>query len=172
MQLIREDSLFVSGTPVYHLDFVNDRLHLDGKSQTVVGRYNAAAVLDIVRWGDSNRGLYPVKVKSEGKAAIIEFNNSDGKLAFDTINVNKVKNYGFSVITPDNRDIAQRVGIVNDNIVIECSDNTKGCKVRYGANGEKNKSGRRLGARGNLVRCNAAKLPAWCYMFDEATTER
>ena len=172
MQLIREDSLFVSGTPVYHLDFVNDRLHLDGKSQTVVGRYNAAAVLDIVRWGDSNRGLYPVKVKSEGKAAIIEFNNSDGKLAFDTINVNKVKNYGFSVITPNNRDIAKRVGILNDNIVIECSDNTKGCKVRYGANGEKNKSGRLVGARGNLVRCNAAKLPAWCYMFDEATTER
>ena len=172
MQLIREDSLFVSGTPVYHLDFVNDRLHLDGKSQTVVGRYNAAAVLDIVRWGDSNRGLYPVKVKSEGKAAIIEFNNSGGKLAFDTINVNKVKNYGFSVITPDNRDIAKRVGILNDNIVIECSDNTKGCKVRYGANGEKNKSGRLVGARGNLVRCNAAKLPAWCYMFDEATTER
>ena len=107
MQLIREDSLFVAGTPVYHLDFVNDRLHLDGKSQTVVGRYNAAAVLDIVRWGDSNRGLYPVKVKSEGKAAIIEFNNSGGKLAFDTINVNKVKNYGFSVITPDNKDISQ-----------------------------------------------------------------
>ena len=172
MQLIRENSTFIAGTPVYFMDFVNDRLHLNGKSQTVVGRYNAAAVLDIVRRGDSNRGLYPVNVKSKGNTAIIEFNNSGGKLVFDTINVNKVRNYGFSVITPDNRDIAQRVGIVNDNIVIECSDNTKGCKVRYGANGEKNKSGRRFGARGNLVRRNAAKLQVWCYMFDEATTER
>ena len=172
MQLIRDDSCFVAGTPVYFLDFVDDRIHLDGKSQTVVGRYNAAAVLDIVRRGDSNRGLYPVNVKSMGNTAIIEFNNSGGKLVFDTINVNKVRNYGFSVITPDNRDIAQRVGIVNDNIVIECSDNTKGCKVRYGANGEKNKSGRRFGARGNLVRRNAAKLQVWCYMFDEATNER
>ena len=172
MQLIRDDSCFVAGTPVYFLDFVDDRIHLDGKSQTVVGRYNAAAVLDIVRRGDSNRGLYPVNVKSKRNTAIIEFNNSGGKLVFDTINVNKVRNYGFSVITPDNRDIAQRVGIVNDNIVIECSDNTKGCKVRYGANGEKNKSGRRFGARGNLVRRNAAKLQVWCYMFDEATTER
>ena len=171
MQLIRDDSCFVAGTPVYFLDFVDDRIHLDGKSQTVVGRYNAAAVLDIVRRGDSNRGLYPVNVKSKGNTAIIEFNNSGGKLVFDTINVNKVRNYGFSVITPDNRDIAQRVGIVNDNIVIECSDNTKGCKVRYGANGEKNKSGRRFGARGNLVRRNAAKLQVWCYMFDEATNE-
>ncbi len=172
MQLIRENSTFIAGTPVYFMDFVNDRLHLNGKSQTVVGRYNAAAVLDIVRRGDSNRGLYPVNVKSKGNTAIIEFNNSGGKLVFDTINVNKVRNYGFSVITSDNRDIAQRVGIVNDNIVIECSDNTKGCKVRYGANGEKNKSGRRFGARGNLVRRNAAKLQVWCYMFDEATTER
>ena len=172
MQLIRDDSLFVAGTPVYFLDFVDDRLHLDGKSQTVVGRYNAAAVVDIVRQGDSNQGLYPVNVKSEGKTVIIEFNNISGKLSFDTINVIKVKNYGFSVVTPDNKDIAQKVCVNNNNIVIECSDDTKGCKVRYGANGEKNKSGRRLGARGNLVRRNASGLPAWCYMFDEATTER
>ena len=172
MQLIRDDSLFVAGTPVYFLDFVDDRIHLDGKSQTVVGRYNAAVVLDIVRYGYSSRGLYPVDVKSEGKMAIIEFNNNAGTLEFDTINVNKVKNYGFSVITPDNKDIAQKVTIVDNKIVIECNADTKGCRVRYGANGEKNKSGRRLGARGNLVRRCPSALPAWCYMFDEATTER
>ena len=172
MQLIRDDSLFVAGTPVYFLDFVDDRIHLDGKSQTVVGRYNAASVLDIVRQGISRRGLYPLDVKSEGKMAIIEFNDNDGALEFDTINVNKVKNYGFSVITPDNKDIAQKVSIVENKIVIECNDDTKGCRVRYGANGEKNKSGRRLGARGNLVRRYSSALPSWCYMFDEATTER
>ena len=172
MQLIRDDSLFVAGTPVYFLDFVDDRIHLDGKSQTVVGRYNAAVVLDIVRYGYSSRGLYPVDVKSEGKMAIIEFNNNAGTLEFDTINVNKVKNYGFSVITPDNKDIAQKVTIVDNKIVIECNADTKGCRVRYGANGEKNKSGRRLGARGNLVRRYSSALPSWCYMFDEATTER
>lgn len=172
MQLIRDDSLFVVGTPVYFLDFVDDRIHLDGKSQTVVGRYNAASVLDIVRQGISRRGLYPLDVKSEGKMAIIEFNDNDGTLEFDTINVIKVKNYGFSVITPDNKDIAQKVSIVENKIVIECNDDTKGCRVRYGANGEKNKSGRRLGARGNLVRRYSSALPSWCYMFDEATTER
>ena len=172
MQLIRDDSLFVAGTPVYFLDFVDDRIHLDGKSQTVVGRYNAASVLDIVRQGISRRGLYPLDVKSEGKMAIIEFNDNDGTLEFDTINVIKVKNYGFSVITSDNKDIAQKVSIVENKIVIECNDDTKGCRVRYGANGEKNKSGRRLGARGNLVRRCPSALASWCYMFDEATTER
>ena len=180
MQLIRDDSFFVAGTPVYFLDFVDDRIHLDGKSQTVVGRYNAAAVLDILRYGYSDRGLYPVDIKIEGKIAIIDFNKNDskelvdnsGKLEFDTINVNKVKNYGFSVITPDNKDIAVKVTIVDDKIVIECNADAKGCKVRYGANGEKNKSGRRLGARGNLLRRNSSMMPEWCYMFDEATTER
>ena len=172
MQLIRDDSCFVAGTPVYFLDFVDDRIHLDGKSQTVVGRYNAAAVLDILRYGYSDRGLYPVNVKSKGNTAIIEFNNSGGKLVFDTINVNKVKNYGFSVITPDNKDIAEKVTIVDDKIVIECNADAKGCRVRYGANGEKNKSGRRLGARGNLLRRNSSMMPEWCYMFDEATNER
>ena len=180
MQLIRDDSCFVAGTPVYFLDFVDDRIHLDGKSQTVVGRYNAAAVLDILRYGYSDRGLYPVDIKIEGKIAIIDFNKNDskelvdnsGKLEFDTINVNKVKNYGFSVITPDNKDIAEKVTIVDDKIVIECNADAKGCRVRYGANGEKNKSGRRLGARGNLLRRNSSMMPEWCYMFDEATNER
>ena len=86
--------------------------------------------------------------------------------------MNKVKNYGFSVITPDNRDIARSVNIVDNTVVIGCSEDTKGCKVRYGANGEKDKSGRRLGARGNLVRRESQGLPAWCYMFNEATTLR
>ena len=180
MQLIRDDSCFVAGTPVYFLDFVDDRIHLDGKSQTVVGRYNAAAVLDILRYGYSDRGLYPVDIKIEGKIAIIDFNKNDskelvdnsGKLEFDTINVKKVKNYGFSVITPDNKDIAEKVTIVDDKIVIECNADAKGCRVRYGANGEKNKSGRRLGARGNLLRRNSSMMPEWCYMFDEATNER
>ena len=180
MQLIRDDSSFVAGTPVYFLDFVDDRIHLDGKSQTVVGRYNAAAVLDILRYGYSDRGLYPVDIKIEGKIAIIDFNKNDskelvdnsGKLEFDTINVNKVKNYGFSVITPDNKDIAEKVTIVDNKIVIECNADAKGCRVRYGANGEKNKSGRRLGARGNLLRRNSSMMPEWCYMFDEATNER
>ncbi|MDD7074708.1 MAG: sialate O-acetylesterase [Prevotella sp.] len=180
MQLIRDDSCFVAGTPVYFLDFVDDRIHLDGKSQTVVGRYNAAAVLDILRYGYSDRGLYPVDIKIEGKIAIIDFNKNDskewvgnsGKLEFDTINVNKVKNYGFSVITPENKDIAEKVTIVDDKIVIECNADAKGCRVRYGANGEKNKSGRRLGARGNLLRRNSSMMPEWCYMFDEATNER
>ena len=104
--------------------------------------------------------------------AIVEFNNNAGTLEFDTININKVKNYGFSVITPDNKDIAQKVTIVDNKIVIECNADTKGCRVRYGANGEKNKSGRRLGARGNLVRRCPSALASWCYMFDEATTER
>ena len=172
MQLIREDSLFMAGTPVYFLDFVDDRLHIDGKSQAVVGRYNAAAVMDIVRTGFSDRGLYPIKAEADGMSVIVEFNKHCGQLEFDTINVNKVKNYGFSVITPDNRDIARSVNIVDNTVVIGCSEDTKGCKVRYGANGEKDKSGRRLGARGNLVRRESQGLPAWCYMFNEATTLR
>ncbi|MGN0221181.1 MAG: sialate O-acetylesterase [Prevotella sp.] len=172
MQLIREDTLFVAGTPVYFLDFVDDRLHLDGKSQAMVGRYNAAAVLDIVRSGYSDRGLYPVSIEGEGCTVVIAFNGRGRLLELDTVSVAKVQNYGFSVITPDNKDIARKAGITGNAVMIECSDSTNGCRVRYGANGEKNKSGRRLGARGNLVRRDASGLPSWCYMFDEPVRER
>ena len=172
MRQIRDNSLFVAGTPVYFLDFVDDRLHLDGKSQTVVGRYNAEAVLDIVRYGRADRGLYPVRVEAEGKSVVIEFNQCYGQLEFDTVTVSKVTNYGFRVVTPENKDIVQSVSIANDRVIIACSGETKGCKVRYGANGEKNKSGRKLGARGNLVRRHGVELPSWCYMFSEEATGR
>ena len=172
MQLIRDDSMFAAGTPVYFLDFVDDRLHLDGMSQTIVGRYNAQAVLDIVRYGSSSRGLYPVRIEAKGQAVIIEFNGYCSQLAFDTVRVNKVKNYGFQVITHHNKDIAKSVSLVDNCVAIECCEETKGCKVRYGGNGERNKSGRRLGARGNLVGYHAAALPSWCYMFSEVATEK
>ena len=172
MQLIRDDSMFAAGTPVYFLDFVDDRLHLDGVSQTIVGRYNAQAVLDIVRYGSSSRGLYPVRIEAKGQAVIIEFNGYCSQLAFDTVRVNKVKNYGFQVITHHNKDIAKSVSLVDNCVAIECCEETKGCKVRYGGNGERNKSGRRLGARGNLVGYHAAALPSWCYMFSEVATEK
>lgn len=172
MQLIRDDSLFVAGTPVYFLDFVDERLHIDGKSQTAVGRYNAMAVADIVRHGRCNGGLYPVSVVSIGNIVTVGFNHRDG-LTFDTIQVRKAENYGFCVITSDNRDITEDVRLTQDGVVIRCSGNTNGCMVRYGCNGESDKSGRLHGARGNLVRrSDDAGLPQWCYIFSEQTTER
>jgi hypothetical protein len=85
--------------------------------------------------------------------------------------------YGFSVITPDNKDIVQTVSIQDDCVLIQCSEQPKGCKVRYAINGEKFKSGRLHGPRGNLrdsqgehqkahVNGKTYPLHNWCWQFD------
>ena len=72
---------------------------------------------------------------------------------------------GFSVFTPDGRDIATSVSLRDSIVEISASESVKGCKVRYAVNGDKGKSGRFYGARGNLSLRKAGHLPEWCYMF-------
>ena len=165
LELIIGDSLFEAGTPIYFLDFVNHKLHLAGKGQQTVGRYNAMSALDIIRHTTSRSGLYPSSVSSHDDKAYVTFRIGSGHLAFDTIQVKKAPNYGFSVITPDGRDIATSVSLRDSIVEISASESVKGCKVRYAVNGDKGKSGRFYGARGNLSLRKAGHLPEWCYMF-------
>ena len=103
-----------------------------------------------------------MKFEKQDNEVIISFSIPKPNLTIDTIQVKKAKNYGFSVITPDNRDIAQRVTTKNNNVYILCSERPDSCRIRYAINGEKGKSGRLHGPRGNL-RDSAGN---WCWQFD------
>ena len=122
----------------------------------------AQTALDILRGRQQLRGLLPIKFEKQGKEVIIRFNIPKPNLTIDTIQVNKASNYGFSVITSDNRDIAQRVTTKDNNVHILCSEQPDSCRIRYAINGEKGKSGRLHGPRGNL-RDSAGN---WCWQFD------
>ena len=82
---------------------------------------------------------------------------------FDTIQVNKQSYYGFSVVTPQGNNIVQSVSLEGDMVTVHCSQPVAGCKVRYAVNGEKGKSGRLKGPRGNL----RDSLHHWCYQFEK-----
>ena len=84
-------------------------------------------------------------------------------MIIDTIQVRKAENYGFSVITKDNRNIATAATLEGDSIRVTCSEIPLNCKVRYAVNGDYMKSGNLHGPRGNLR--DAAGN--WCYQFDE-----
>ena len=108
---------------------------------------------------------------------IIKFHVPYPPLTWDTLHVTPPSHYGFSVITPGNKDIVQTVSIQNDCIHIHCSEQPKDCRVRYAVNGEKMKSGRLHGPRGNLrdsqgeirkaiVIGKTYPLHNWCWQFD------
>ena len=81
---------------------------------------------------------------------IIHFSVPCPPLVLDTIQVAKAANYGFSVISPDNRDISTGITIDDSTVCIRCSSLPTGCKVRYAVNGDRMKSGNLHGPRGNL----------------------
>lgn len=164
MELAREKGLFAAGTPVYPFSFVDERIHLDGKSQQEVGRRHAFVVLDIIRKGESSAGLYPTLIAAHDSIVTVKFNR--GPLLIDTTNVSPAKNLGFSVITPDGRDITSRVDVTTDSIVINCNAPATACCIRYAINGTKQKTGGKAGPRGN-IKASDGKRDYWCFMFAE-----
>ena len=164
MELARENGLFAAGTPVYPFSFVDERIHLDGKSQQETGRRHAFVVLDIIRKGNSSAGLYPTHIAAHDSIITVKFNRE--LLAIDTTTVNTAKNLGFSVITPDGRDITNKVNVTPDSIVITCNAPAKACSIRYGINGTKQKTGGKAGPRGNIKAADG-KRDYWCFMFAE-----
>lgn len=164
MELAREKGLFAAGTPVYPFSFVDERIHLDGKSQQEVGRRHAFVVLDIIRKGESSAGLYPTLIAAHDSIVTVKFNR--GPLSIDTTNVSPAKNLGFSVITPDGRDITSRVDVTTDSIVINCNAPATACCIRYAINGTKQKTGGKAGPRGN-IKASDGKRDYWCFMFAE-----
>ena len=161
MELVRDDSLFVAGTPVYPFHFIKERLHLDGRSQRIVGRINAQAALDIIRTGNSSRGLYPIEAHTDERNVTISFNKP---IQIDTINVAKAINYGFSVISPEGKDILSSIVLSDSTATLFCTQPANGCFVRYGVNGTKGKTGKTSGPRGNIKSASTTS-PEWCFIF-------
>lgn len=164
MELVRDNPRFVAGMPVYPLSFYNDRLHLDGHGQQDMGKANGKAALQIIRNNGRHvtTGLVPYSLCAEGDSIIITLSTCGKPLCIDTTTVEKVANYGLAVITPTGNDICQNVTTAGEEIIIKCNANTRGCRVRYAINGTPGKSGRKLGARGN-IRTDDGR---WCYAFD------
>lgn len=107
----------------------------------------------------------PISYKVVGNDIKIDYNVPCPPLCFDTVQVNKVDNYGFNVIRRDGVDIVSDVKIDQTSVIIHCITSPENCKLRYGINGEFLKGGRRTGPRGNL-RDSEKSVYNWCLMFE------
>ncbi len=164
MELIRDDSLFWASGPTYPYSFVNEALHIDANSQRKHGLITAKSVLGIIRNDSKFKGVIPINKSIEANKIILTFNVPTSPLVFDTIHVRKANNMGFNVIKKDGKDIISDIQLLNDTIIITCTESPINCKLRYGVNGEYMKSGWRVGPRGNLR--DSSKDPNWCYFFE------
>lgn len=162
VNLLNHDKWFWASGPTYPYTCVNDIIHIDAEGQQQIGKLAALSVLRILKGETKNFGLVPKQITTYKNEVTVLFNVPQPPLKLDTINVRKVENYGFSVITPNNMNIATGITIDGDVVHITCSQSPDSCHVRYAVNGEHMKSGKLHGPRGNL--CD--HKGNWCYMFD------
>ena len=178
MELVRDDTLFWASGPTYPYTFARELKHIDGISQKRLGNLAAVSALGIIRGYERFQGLVPIAFVPNGNDVQISFNVPHPPLMFDTVAVKNPSNYGFSVISPDNRNIIQSVIIEDDVVILHCSESVSGCKVRYAVNGETLKSGWEKGPRGNLrdsqgdslsveILGKSYPLHNWCYQFEQ-----
>lgn len=177
LELVRDYPSFHASGPTYQYDFINETIHIDGIGQKKHGALVALSAMDILHRKKNIRGLLPIEAKSQGLEVIVSFSIPCPPINIDTIGVTNPGNYGFSVITPDNRDITKKVSIQDNHVHILCDESPKECRVRYAINGDEMKSGRLHGPRGNLRDSQGdsllltildKKYPIhnWCYQFD------
>lgn len=150
VDFINEDSLFDASGPTYPYNFMREYLHIDAIGQQHIGYLDAIAVMNIIRGQGNTYGLIPKTLSSEGNDVLVGFRVPSPPLVFDTVAVNYIDNYGFSVINKEGENIISQVSIEGDTVRLKCSKSPLNCKVRYAVNGENMKSGRLHGPRGNL----------------------
>jgi hypothetical protein len=176
MELIREKKLFVASGPTYPYSFVDDRVHIDGRSQKQLGYLAAMSVIRLME-GKESEGLIPTEYHISGDTVKLDFSVPVAPLVFDTALVTKVDHYGFSVVSPDNTDILNAVSLKGNQVQLYCKQSPVGAKLRYAVNGQLKKSGHQYGPRGNLrdsqgdstmAAIKGIKYPLhnWCYQFD------
>ncbi len=177
MELIRDDTLFCANGPTYPYTFARERIHINSEGQKLIGNLAALSAIDIIRGKGKRYGVIPTNISKKGNEIVIHYNVPVPPLQLDTIAVRKPRNYGFGVITPQDKDILTEVILEGDSIRLICSEVVDTCKVRYAINGEHKKSGHLKGPRGNLrdSQGNEEKtiilgkrypLHNWGYQFD------
>lgn len=176
MELVRDNNNFIASGPTYPYSVVREYVHLDGTSQKRLGYLEGIALADLFE-NKRHIGLTPKMITEHDDTVIVSLNIQYPPLVIDTVQVAKIADYGFSVITPDNNNILRNTYIKENNVYLICSGSPKKAKIRYAVNGTYWKSGKENGPRGNIrdsqgdiYKCDINnkiyRLDNWCYMFD------
>ena len=177
VDLINEDTLFEASGPTYPYNFMREYLHIDAIGQQQMGYLEYLTAINIIRGNGKSFGLIPKSLTVEGNDVLVKFRVPCPPLVLDTISVKYADHYGFSVINKAGEDLINDVSIEDDLVRLKCTKSPIDCKVRYAVNGEKMKSGRIHGPRGNLRDSQGEKeilnisgklypIHNWAYQFD------
>lgn len=151
MELVRDNDMFVASNPAYVLDHSDsEHIHLSAKGEKMMGLYCGIALKSVIDGSCNKKGVTPATYVISGNTLVIKCNVSCPPLKIDKTWVKEIDNLGFKLLTSENVDIIQSVGVFDDEITISCSQSPLNCKLFYGFNGNPGYDGRLKGSRGNI----------------------
>ena len=158
--------------PKYQFDYV-DSLHIDYKSQFILGAYYKKAFMIINKF-NSFEPLSPESIIGTKNKILIVFKGNIGNLVFDTTNVKYIDNYGFNYFE-NNKNCSHKIKNIvikrkNRIKIILNSPNFENSYLSYAYKNGINKNN--LGDRGNIRDSDTSKykgfnLYNWCVIFKE-----
>lgn len=178
------DSRYIMTTPMYHLTYSGDGVHLPAAMSKLYGAHIGYVMNQVLVHGKKWLPLHPTAhkvIKKDKQWAIyMKFHTPVEPLVLDTNAVSDPGNYGFSVVGADNRplEIASVCLEGPRTLCILVNGKPSGCHVRYGMTfHERRPSGPQTGARGCLrdsqgdkvsadIQGKTYRLDNWCPFFD------
>lgn len=158
--------------PKYQFDYV-DSLHIDYKSQFILGAYYKKAFM-IIRKFNNFEPLSPKSIIASNNKILIIFKGNVGNLVFDTTNVKYIDNYGFNYFE-NNKNCSHKIKNIvikrkNRIKIILNSPNFENSYLSYAYKNGINKNN--LGDRGNVRDSDTSKykgfnLYNWCVIFKQ-----
>lgn len=187
LEASREHDHIFLVTPMYHVPYNADGVHLPNHSQRWVSQYFAKVYKRVCIDGKLWRPLEPLSVIRQGRIIDISFHVPVGELVLDTARVVDPGDYGFEVLLDSNSSI-QTIGSVaitsrSTMRIVLAADPGEAVRVRYAYGSDGDQTGPISGARGclrdddrsismyNDASGDPYELFNWCVIFNELAGE-
>lgn len=144
-------------TPMYHLEYADDNLHLTADGSLMLGKYYGRVLKTVLHDNIQWLPLQPTAVTWTGQFIDVTLHVPYGPLVIDDSVVAEAPNYGFDIWDENNSsvlDIIESVTVISDNrirIQLNSMPQSK-AKLTYarGRIGDPNVANNREGPRGNI----------------------
>ncbi|AUG85465.1 hypothetical protein SHab15497_00021 [Acinetobacter phage SH-Ab 15497] len=132
LDLVRENDRFMLSTPMYHLPYANDNIHLNAIGYKWLGAYIARAYNQYMFEGRKSDFINPKHAYIDGNRLRVKFDVPAMPLVLDEDTLAKTVDYGFVVKDGSNKMTIVSIMADGDEVIIDLNTTPTGAvTVRY-----------------------------------------
>lgn len=132
LDLIKNSKKFMMSTPIYHMPYASDALHLTNIGYKWLGAYVGRAYKQYITTGKKSEFINPMSAKVVGSTIEIIFDVPKAPLVIDTSTLAATTNHGFKVLNDAAALAISSISVSDSKVVIQLAETPSAdIKVRY-----------------------------------------